>query len=98
MSGINRFANIGIIIKNGRAIEQIGKSQAVVFDKTGTITYGSPVVEDIIILTKHSERRRQEENDYTNNSIIVSSNISNTVITSNNDNNPSNDMLLKAPV
>ncbi len=90
MSGINRCAKIGIIIKTGAAIEQIGKSQAVVFDKTGTITYGSPVVEDIVILTKGG-KIRQEEDD--NNSI--NSNNSNTVI-SNNNNNASDDLLLKA--
>ena len=90
MSGINRCAKIGIIIKTGAAIEQIGKSQAVVFDKTGTITYGSPIVEDIIILTKDG-KIRQEEDD--NNSI--NKNDSNTAITSNN-NNASDDLLLKA--
>jgi Zn2+/Cd2+-exporting ATPase len=96
MSGINKAAKIGIIIKSGAAIEQIGKSLAVVFDKTGTITYGSLVVEDIIILTKDSERKRQEENDNINDSIIVSNNINNNVLTSNNNNNASNDLLLKA--
>ncbi len=90
MSGINRCAKIGIIIKTGAAIEQIGKSQAVVFDKTGTITYGSPVVEDIVVLTKGG-KIRQEEDD--NNSI--NNNNSNTILTSNN-NNASDDLLLKA--
>lgn len=90
MSGINRCAKIGIIIKTGAAIEQIGKSQAVVFDKTGTITYGSPVVEDIVVLTKDG-KIRQEEDD--NNSI--NNNNSNTILTSNN-NNASDDLLLKA--
>ena len=41
MSGINRAAKMGIIIKSG---EQIGKAQVVVFDKTGTIIFGIPVV------------------------------------------------------
>jgi len=48
MSGINRAAKMGIIIKSGASIEQIGKAQVVVFDKTGTITFGTPVVEQII--------------------------------------------------
>jgi heavy metal translocating P-type ATPase len=90
MSGINRCAKIGIIIKTGAAIEQIGKSQAVVFDKTGTVTYGSPVVEDIVVLTKGG-KIIQEEID--NNSI--NNNNSNTIITSNN-NNASDYLLLKA--
>ena len=66
MSGINRCAKIGIIVKTGAAIEQIGKTEAVVFDKTGTITYGTPAVEDIIILTNHKENKIiQEEDDNT---------------------------------
>ena len=31
-----------------QSIEQIGKAQVVVFDKTGTITFGTPAVEEII--------------------------------------------------
>ncbi|MDH2899393.1 MAG: heavy metal translocating P-type ATPase [archaeon] len=48
ISGINRAAKRGIIVKGGAAIEQIGRARAVAFDKTGTITYGSPFVEEII--------------------------------------------------
>jgi len=48
MSGINRASKIGIIVKSGAAIELIGKAQAVVFDKTGTITFGTPIVEEIL--------------------------------------------------
>ena len=48
ISGINRAAKSGIIIKTGAAIEQVAKTQVVVFDKTGTITFGTPTVERII--------------------------------------------------
>jgi len=48
MSGINRAAKMGKIIKSGASIEQIGKAQVVVFDKTGTITFGTPAVEQNI--------------------------------------------------
>lgn len=48
ISGINRAAKRGIIVKGGAAIEQIGKARAIAFDKTGTITYGAPFVEKII--------------------------------------------------
>jgi heavy metal translocating P-type ATPase len=48
ISGINRAAKSGIIIKTGAAIEQVAKTQVVVFDKTGTITFGTPTVEKII--------------------------------------------------
>jgi len=48
ISGINKAARSNIIIKTGAAIEQIGKTQVVVFDKTGTITFGIPAIEKII--------------------------------------------------
>lgn len=48
ISGVNRAARQGIIVKNGAAIEQIGRAKAVAFDKTGTITFGTPLVERII--------------------------------------------------
>lgn len=48
MGGINRAADEGIIVKGGTPIEQIGTTRAVMLDKTGTITYGSPFVENII--------------------------------------------------
>jgi heavy metal translocating P-type ATPase len=50
ISGINRAAREGIIVKGGTAIEQVGQAQAVVFDKTGTLTIGSPVVSQVVSL------------------------------------------------
>ncbi|MDV3278271.1 MAG: heavy metal translocating P-type ATPase [Nitrososphaerales archaeon] len=50
ISGINRAAKESIIVKSGAAIEQIGKGRVVVFDKTGTVTYGNPVVEEVVAL------------------------------------------------
>ncbi len=50
ISGINRAAKESIIVKSGAAIEQIGKGRVVIFDKTGTITYGTPVVERVVSL------------------------------------------------
>lgn len=40
-------AQHGILIRNGEAIQTMGKIQAIVFDKTGTITKGRPEVTDI---------------------------------------------------
>jgi heavy metal translocating P-type ATPase len=44
IAGISRAADLGIIVKHGRAIEQLGRARAVVFDKTGTLTLGEPRV------------------------------------------------------
>ncbi|MHB8232870.1 MAG: heavy metal translocating P-type ATPase [bacterium] len=40
----------GILIKKSSGLEEIARINAVVFDKTGTITYGKPEVTDVIAL------------------------------------------------
>jgi heavy metal translocating P-type ATPase len=47
IAGISRAADLGVIVKHGRAIEQLGRARAVVFDKTGTLTLGQPTVAHI---------------------------------------------------
>ncbi|HCG01505.1 MAG TPA: heavy metal translocating P-type ATPase [Chloroflexi bacterium] len=56
ISGINRAARRGIVVKGGAAIEQIGRADVVVFDKTGTLTTGSPVVERAVPLDGYEPR------------------------------------------
>ena len=46
--GVGRGAELGILIKNGEALEIAEKVTTVVFDKTGTLTKGKPEVTDII--------------------------------------------------
>ncbi len=48
MVGTGKGAENGILIKGGEPLEITGKIQAVIFDKTGTITKGKPEVTDII--------------------------------------------------
>ncbi len=45
--GIGRGAELGILIKNGEALELAQKVTLVIFDKTGTLTAGHPVVTDL---------------------------------------------------
>ncbi len=47
IAGISRAADLGVIVKTGSAIEQLGRARVVVFDKTGTLTLGRPTVERI---------------------------------------------------
>ena len=47
IAGISRAAELGVIVKNGAAIEQLGRARAMVFDKTGTLTLGQPSVAHI---------------------------------------------------
>lgn len=48
MVATGKGAENGIFIKNGEALETVHKIDTIVFDKTGTITEGKPVVTDII--------------------------------------------------
>jgi heavy metal translocating P-type ATPase len=42
LGGIGRAARTGAIVKGGLFLEQLGKVDTVVLDKTGTLTYGRP--------------------------------------------------------
>ncbi|MEH7545342.1 MULTISPECIES: heavy metal translocating P-type ATPase [Bacillaceae] len=48
MVGTGKAAEIGILFKGGEYLETTHKINAIVFDKTGTITKGQPVVTDFI--------------------------------------------------
>jgi Cu2+-exporting ATPase len=61
MVGIGRGAENGILIKDAEALELGHRVNAVVLDKTGTITEGKPVVTDLLwaIHTKDNQNRLQ---------------------------------------
>lgn len=97
MSGINKCAKTGIIVKTAAAIEQIGKTEVVVFDKTGTITCGTPTVEQIIPFTNHKDKLIQNNNDDDGDNTGFNYYYNdNAIHTANNDNNTCDDLLLKA--
>ena len=48
MVGSGKGAKNGILYKSAAALEEMGRTETVVLDKTGTITSGKPVVTDII--------------------------------------------------
>jgi Cd2+/Zn2+-exporting ATPase len=50
LSGIARAARIGVLVKGGVHLENLGRVNVIAFDKTGTLTTGKPVVTQIISL------------------------------------------------
>ncbi|ACV26769.1 heavy metal translocating P-type ATPase [Kangiella koreensis] len=48
MVGVGKAAEAGVLIRNGESLQTASKITAMVLDKTGTITEGSPKVTDIV--------------------------------------------------
>lgn len=59
--GIGKGARQGILFKNSAALEQAQALQAIVLDKTGTITRGEPAVTDILISDSAAFNIAQDE-------------------------------------
>lgn len=55
MVGNGVAAKNGILFKTSTSLEQTGKAEIIVLDKTGTITSGVPVVTDVIPVTDEAE-------------------------------------------
>jgi Cu+-exporting ATPase len=47
MVGTGRGAQLGVLIKSGRALQRAGELDTLVFDKTGTLTVGKPVLAEV---------------------------------------------------
>ena len=48
LSAVARAAQLGVLIKGGAHLENLGRLTAIAFDKTGTITEGKPRLTDIV--------------------------------------------------
>ena len=61
---VGRGAQLGVLFKGGEALERLAHLDAVVLDKTGTLTVGRPVLEGIFVLDSHGlPSFRQKEGD-----------------------------------
>ena len=56
MVGSGIAARQGILFKNAKTLENAGKSDIIVLDKTGTVTEGKPRVTDIFPLNGHTDK------------------------------------------
>jgi Cu+-exporting ATPase len=52
---VGRGAQLGVLYKGGEALERLAHLDAVVLDKTGTITVGRPVLEAVHVIAGHPE-------------------------------------------
>jgi heavy metal translocating P-type ATPase len=44
VSGLSRASRLGVVVRSGGALEQLGSARTMVLDKTGTLTAGRPAV------------------------------------------------------
>ncbi|WP_157537692.1 heavy metal translocating P-type ATPase [Kitasatospora azatica] len=47
VSGLSRAARLGVVVRDGGALENLGRARTVVLDKTGTLTAGRPRVIEV---------------------------------------------------
>jgi len=55
MVGVGKAAEAGVLIRNGEALQTASKITAMILDKTGTITLGSPKVTDVVLANNFTE-------------------------------------------
>jgi heavy metal translocating P-type ATPase len=55
ISGVARAARVGVIVKGGGVIEQLGSARTVLFDKTGTLTRGAVQIERVVPIGRVTE-------------------------------------------
>lgn len=60
LSGIARAAQKGVLIKGGKALEDLGEITTIAFDKTGTLTEGKPKLTNLIPLNNFNEENLLE--------------------------------------
>lgn len=56
LSGIARAAQKGVLIKGGKALEDLGSITTIAFDKTGTLTEGKPRLTNVTALNNFEEK------------------------------------------
>lgn len=55
LASLSNAAKQGILLKGGEALEQLSSIQSIVLDKTGTLTKGTPTVQNAVIVNENEE-------------------------------------------
>ena len=55
LAGVARAARVGVLVKGGAHLENLGRLRAIAFDKTGTVTRGKPELTDLVALDSMME-------------------------------------------
>ena len=53
LASLSSAAKQGILLKGGEALEQLSSIESIVLDKTGTLTKGTPTVQNAVIVTEN---------------------------------------------
>jgi Cu+-exporting ATPase len=61
MVGVGKAAEAGVLIRNGEALQTTSRITAMILDKTGTITLGSPKVTDVVVSDMSLEAGQNKE-------------------------------------
>ena len=48
VSGLSRTSRLGVVVRGGGALENLGRARTMVLDKTGTLTAGRPAVTEVV--------------------------------------------------
>jgi len=56
MVGTGRAAELGVLFRQGDALQRLRDITAIAFDKTGTLTQGKPSLTDLVVLDPHHDR------------------------------------------
>ncbi|GJF10096.1 ATPase P [Mycolicibacterium cyprinidarum] len=49
VSGMSRASRVGVVVRSGSALENLGHATTLVLDKTGTLTSGQPTGTDVVV-------------------------------------------------
>ncbi|GFG50323.1 cadmium-translocating P-type ATPase [Mycolicibacterium agri] len=53
VSGLSRASRLGVVVRSGAALENLGSATTLVLDKTGTLTIGRPAVVEVLTAPGH---------------------------------------------